>query len=307
MVKGDMEYKTLKENSLFQNMSYQSIAFWQKYLSPKSMQGLAVYKTKAAGNDVTALLASALNQLKNDDFYELYATTYLRTHQYDKAVQMFAKVSPNYKYFNPENWYGDESNSKLYANPFIETINDYPKKYVTAKASITKKAFAAEMLRLQKLTVSDKKNAALYYYKMANAVYQTGYFGNSWFLISYDWSSYDNSNPAKYVYDGDYKKAQTAKAWYLKARALSTNADFKAKCTFMLAKCLQKQIIMNANPLSFYYFDKTDVKWKNFIKANYNNPYLKELRFSYGKTLFYTVAAGECSYLGDFIRPKTQN
>ncbi|ARS41497.1 hypothetical protein CA265_18295 [Sphingobacteriaceae bacterium GW460-11-11-14-LB5] len=306
MVKGDLEYKTLKENSLFQNMSYQSIAFWQKNLSPKSMQGLAVYKTKAAGNDVTALLASALNQLKNDDFYELYGTTYLRTHQYDKAVQMFAKVSPNYKYFNPENWYGDESNAKLYANPFIETINDYPKKYVTAKASITKKAFAAEMLRLQKLSISDKKNAALYYYKMANAVYQTGYYGNSWFLISYDWSSYDNSNPAKYVYDGDYKKAQTAKAWYLKARALSTNADFKAKCTFMLAKCLQKQIIMNANPLSFYYYDKKDVKWRNFIKANYNNPYLKELRFSYAKTPFYAVAAGECSYLGDFIRPKTQ-
>lgn len=306
MVKGDLEYKTLKENSLFQNMSYQSIAFWQKNLSPKSMQGLAVYKTKATGNDVTALLASALNQLKNDDFYELFGTTYLRTHQYDKAVQMFAKVSPNYKYFNPENWYGDESNSKLYANPFIETINDYPKKYVTAKASITKKVFAAEMLRLQKLTISDKKNAALYYFKMANAVYQTGYYGNSWFLISYDWSSYDNSNPAKYVYDGDYKKAQTAKAWYLKARALSSNADFKAKCTFMLAKCLQKQIIMNANPLSFYYYDKKDVKWRNFIKANYNNPYLKELRFSYGKTPFYTVAAGECSYLGDFIRPKTQ-
>jgi len=306
MVKGDLEYKTLKENSLFQNMSYQSIAFWQKNLSPKSMQGLAVYKTRATGNDVTALLASALNQLKNDDFYELFGTTYLRTHQYDKAVQMFAKVSPSYKYFSPENWYGDESNAKLYANPFIETINDYPKKYVTAKTSVTKKAFAAEMLRLQKLTISDKKNAALYYYKMANAVYQTGYFGNSWFLISYDWSSYDNSNPAKYVYDGDYKKAQTAKAWYLKARALSTNADFKAKCTFMLAKCLQKQIIMNANPLSFYYYDKKDVKWRNFIKANYNNPYLKELKFNYTKTPFYAVAAGECSYLGDFIKPKTQ-
>lgn len=304
MVKGDIGYKTLKENSLFQNMSYQTIAFWQKNLSPKSMQGLAVYKTKVAGNDVTALLASALNQLKNDDFYELYGTTYLRTHQYDKAVQMFAKVSPDYKYFAPENWYGDESNSKLYANPFIETVNDYPKKYVTAKASITKKAFAVEMLRLQKLLVSDKKNAATYYYKMANAVYQTGYYGNSWFLISYDWSSYDNSAPAKFVYDGDYKKAQTAKAWYLKARSLSTNPDFKAKCTFMLAKCLQKQIIMNAHPLSFSYYDKTDVKWKNFIKANYNNPYFIELRLNYNKTPFYQVAAGDCSYLKDIIVAK---
>lgn len=301
MVKGDLGSRTLKENSLFQNMSYQTKSFWQQYLTPKSMQGLAVYKTKISGNDVTALLAKALNQLKNDDFYELFGTTYLRTHQYDRAVQMFAKVSPNYTYFNPENWYAQEENSKLYANPFVQTINDYPKKYVSAKASITKKSFAIEMLRLQKLTASDKKNASLYYYKMANAVYQTGYFGNSWFLISYDWSSYDNNSPSKYGYDIDYKKAQTAKAWYLKARALSSNADFKAKCTFMLAKCAQKQIIMNSQSLSFGYYDKDDVKYKDFIRANYNNPYFKELRLKYSKTPFYQTASTECSYLGDFI------
>ncbi|NTE03543.1 hypothetical protein G6M26_07300 [Agrobacterium tumefaciens] len=304
MVKGDLEYQSIKDNSLFKNMSYQTTSFWQQYLSPKSMQGLANYKTKATGNDVTALLAKALNQLKNDDFYELWGTTYLRTHQYDKAVQMFAKVSPNYNYTNPENWYADDANSKLYANPFIQTINDYPKKYVAAKASITKKGFAAEMLRLQKLTLSDKKNASLYYYKMANAVYQTGYYGNSWFLISYDWSSYDNSEPAKYGYDVDYKKAQTAKAWYLKARALSTDANFKAKCTFMLAKCAQKQIILNSGLQSFSYWDKKDVKYKNFIKANYNNPYFKEMIMKYNKTPFYRVAVGECSYLGDFIAAK---
>ena len=301
MVKGDLEYKIVKDNSLFKNMSYQTTAFWQQYLSPSSMQGLLNYKKKATGTDVTALLAKALNQLKNDDFYELFGTTYLRTHQYEKAVEMFAKVSPSYHYFNPENWYADDANSKLYANPFIQTINDFPKKYVNAKASITKKAFASEMSRLQKLTTSDKKNASLYYYKMANAVYQTGYYGNSWFLISYDWSTYDNASPAKYGYDVDYKKAQTAKSWYLKARALSTNADFKAKCTFMLAKCAQKQIILNAKLNSFSYWDKDDVKYQNFINANYNNPYFKELKLKYSKTPFYQVAAGECSYLGDFI------
>lgn len=301
MVKGDLEYKIVKDNSLFKNMSYQTTAFWQQFLSPKSMQGLLNYKKKAVVNDVTGLLSKALNQLKNDDFYELFGTTYLRTHQYEKAVQMFAKVSPNYNYFNPENWYADDADSKLYANPFIQTINDFPKKYVNAKASITKKAFAAEMSRLQKLITSDKKNASIYYYKMANAVYQTGYYGNSWFLISYDWSTYANASPAKYGYDVDYKKAQTAKSWYLKARALSTNADFKAKCTFMLAKCAQKQIILNAKLNSFSYWDKDDVKYQNFINANYNNPYFKELKLKYSKTPFYQVAAGECSYLGDFI------
>ncbi|MCZ4242774.1 hypothetical protein [Pedobacter punctiformis] len=304
MVKGDLKYKTLNQNSLFENMSYQSTSFWRQYLSPKSMQGIAVYKTKAKGNDLTGLLARALNQLKDDDFYELYGTTYLRTHQYEKALNMFNKVSAGYEYFSPENWYAEDANSKLYANPFIETIKDYPKQYVAIKANITKKEFAKEMLRLQKLIVSDKKNAALYYYKMANAVYQTGYYGNSWFLISYDWSTYDNYNKPKYGYDIDYKKAQTAKNWYLKARALSTDPNFKAKCTFMLAKCAQKQIIMNANPMSFAYYNTNDVKYKDFIRANYNNPYFKELKLKYAKTPFYETAVGECSYLGDFIAGK---
>lgn len=304
MVKGDLSFSQMKNNSLFDNISYASTSFWRQYLSPESMQGIANYKTKANGNDVTALLAKAINRLSKDEFYELWGTTYLRTHQYDKAVQMFAKLSPNYNYSSPTNWYADDANGKFYSNPFIQTLNDYPKKYVVAKASVTKKAFAAEMLRLQKLTISDKKNAALYFYKMANAVYQTGYFGNSWFLISYDWSSYDHASAAKFDYDIDYKKAQTAKAWYLKARTLSTNADFRAKCTFMLAKCAQKQMILNAKLNSFSYWDKKDVKYKNFINANYNNPYFKEMKLKYSKTPFYQVAAGACSYLGDFIAKK---
>jgi len=304
MVKGDLKYQTPIDNSLFKNMSYQTTSFWQQYLTPKSMQNIAAFKNAKPADNVSGLLSRALNQLKDDDFYELYGTTYLRAHRYDKAVQMFNKVSPKYNNFSPENWYSSEGETKLYANPFIETINDYPKKYISAKASITKKSFAAEMLRLQKLTVTDKKNAALYYYKMANAVYQTGYYGNSWFLISYDWSSYDNSSAPKFGYDADYKKAQTAKAWYLKARALSADANFKAKCTFMLAKCAQKQIIMNYNTVSFSYYDTRDVKFQNFLTANYQNPYFKELKLKYAKTPFYATASGECSYMKDFITGK---
>ena len=49
------------------------------------------------------------------------------------------KVLAGYNCFAPENWYRDGENTKLYANPFIETINDFPKNYVSAKASVTKK------------------------------------------------------------------------------------------------------------------------------------------------------------------------
>lgn len=284
--------------------SYEAISFLQQYMRPTSMQALLKYKAQANGGDMTAQLAQSFTWFSDDDFYELYGTTFLRTHQYDEAVAMFSKLSAGYKFFMPENWYNGDADPKLYANPFLETINDFPKKYVSEKGSYTKKTFAAEMARLQKLTVLDKKNAALYYYKMANAVYQTGYFGNSWYLISYAWSSFDNGMTEKYFYDGDYKAARTAKMWYLKARALSSDPNFKAKCTFMLAKCEQKAIILNPKWNAFAYWNFDESKHKSFLEANYNNAYFKELKAKYGKTPFYQIAAGECSYLSDFINRK---
>ncbi len=306
MAKGDQQLEVTGTNSLFKQFSYQTIVFWQRHLGPESMEHLLTYKNGVKGNGMRAFLATGLKQLNDDDFYELYGTTYLRTHQYDKAVAMFAKVSPGYKYYTPENWYAEDANSKLFSTPFIQTINDYPKRYEPAKTAVTKKTFASEMLRLQQLIVSDKKHAANYYYKMANAVYQTGYFGNSWYLISYSWSSYDNSMAPKYNYDADYKIARTAKTWYMKARNLSADPDFKARCTFMLAKCEQKEITSNTGFNLLYYWDKEDVKYQDFLSANYNNPYFKELKSRYSKTPFYQIAVGECSYLRDFIGKSTE-
>ena len=268
------------------------------------MAALATYKVKNSKNGLTGMLIQALNHMANDDFYELYGTTYLRTHQYDKALIYFKKVSASYQYFSPADWYADDSEAKLVADPFIETVNDYPKKYASNDQRFNKVIFAREMARLQKLILTDKKNAARYYYRMANAVYQTGYYGNSWFLISYDWSTYANEEKPKYKYDVDYKLAKTAAVWYAKARALSTNQDFKAKCTFMLAKCAQKQIISNADYSAYSYYNTKSKAYKDFIAANYNNPYFKELKTKYAKTPFYRIAVNECSYLEDFIAGK---
>ena len=284
--------------------SYQAIAFLQQYMGPESMQKLLSYKTNAAGDAMSAYLSKSLAWFSDDDFYELYGTAYLRRHQYDKAVKMFAKLPAAYTFFTPENWYNVAAIPKLYANPFIETIKDYPKAYVSEKGAFNKKSFAAEMLRLQKLTVSDKKNAAQYYYKMANGVYQTGYFGNSWYLISYNWSSYDNTTASKYVYDADFKRAEMAKRWYLKARSLSTDPNFKAKCTFMLAKCKQKEVILDSQINAYIQWNINDVRYQNFSAAYYGNTYFKELKMNYSKTPFYKIAVGDCSYLSDFIARK---
>jgi hypothetical protein len=298
MVKGDAGHKNFVKHFKLKDMSFQTTTFWQKRLTPKTMGRLEKYRSVGDFNGIDSLLAVSSKSVDRDDFYELYGTAYLRDHQYGNALNMLDKISPKYKYLDTDNWYANDS--IFYSIPFIETIRDYPKQHVGAKEAFNKKTFAKEMIRLQRLTVKDKKNAANYYFRMANAVYQTGYFGNSWFLISYDWTSFDNDNPVQYAFEMDYKKAYTARKWYTKARLLSKNVDFKAKCTFMLAKCAQQQI-PRSSEIGYYIHDKD---YKTFMQANLNNPYFKDLKLKYSKTSFYQTVSGECSYLRDFIAGK---
>ncbi|TCC94293.1 hypothetical protein EZ428_05825 [Pedobacter frigiditerrae] len=303
MLKGDLKFKSSKQAAFLNNMSASTIYFWQNSLSPKTMLAIADLKVNYKSDGLDGMLSEGLNKLSSDDFYELLGTTYLRTHEYDKALTAFNKISVKYKYFAPSNWYSEKVDQKTYANPFIERIRDYPKRYGTKSPGITKKTFAQEMLRLQKLTVSDKANAALYYYKMANAIYQTGYYGNSWFLISYDWSSFSNFEKPTNSYDADYKLALTAENWYLKARTLTKDVNLKAKCTFMLAKCQQKKIINNSYGNINWYDDDYKESNRKFLALNYNNPYFKEMKLKYAATPYYKIAVGECSYFREFLRP----
>ncbi|TDG37806.1 hypothetical protein EZJ43_01565 [Pedobacter changchengzhani] len=304
MLKGDLKYRTITNHSFSKNMDVKTTFFWQNRLSANTMLGLVALKSNPKNDGLDGLIADGLNKLSSDDFNELMGTTYLRTHDYAKALTSFNKIAPNYKYFTPSNWYSAKENQKTFANPFIERIKDYPKKYGKTAPGSTKKTFAQEMLRLERLTLSDKANAPIYYYKMANAVYQSGYYGNFWFLISYEWSSYASFEKPTFSYDGDYKLALKATEWYKKARSLTKDPNLKAKCTFMLAKCEQKKIINdNYGKINWYNGDYQNESNK-FLALNYKNSYFKEMKANYSKTPFYKIAVNECSYFSDFLRGK---
>jgi hypothetical protein len=130
---------------------------------------------------------------------------------------------------------------------------------------------------------------------MANGLYNTSTFGNSWGLISYTWSSYDFGRKPLYYYDNDYVKALSAKQYYLKARDLSSDTEFKAQCTFMAAKCEQKK---HEQP---DFSDDYEARQKTYLSQLRENSYFKEME-EYRATAFYKQAVNECSYLADFIK-----
>mgnify|MGYP003582652880 FL=1 len=301
MLKGDLISENTVDNSFSVRMGWTTLDFWRNYLSSTTLAQLEKRFKGTAKGSFDALLNEQLSKLNKNDFYELFGTAYLREHQYQKALNCFEKLPANYEFLTPSDWYEDK---KLYANPFATTINDYPKKYTSTTKKYDKRSFAKEMARLQKLITTDKTNAAQYYFNMANGVYQTGYYGNAWSLISYDWSSYAVYEKAKYVFDRDFKLAATAKKWYLKARSLSNDPEFKAKCTFMLAKCEQKSKSSQAlNSNNWYDLSYTE-RDNRIAYVNANNRYFKELKQQYGQTAYYKKAAYECSYLSDFVVPR---
>ncbi|WP_113662936.1 hypothetical protein [Pedobacter nanyangensis] len=301
MLKGDVTRDTAKTGRFSNQMSWNTLEFWRNYLSAATLTKLEKKFAKTNEGTFDAFLQEDLQKLNRSDFYELLGTAYLREHQYQKALKCFDKLSPQHEFTTPEDWYGGGA---LYANPFITTLNDYPKQFTSKIKTYNKKTFAKEMLRLEKLIVSDKKNAAQYYFKMANGVYQTGYFGNSWIFISYVWSSYSINEKPIYIYDNDFKLAKTAKKWYLKARSLSTDPEFRAKCTFMLAKCEQKQKANDALSSFKWYHNEYSNRINQLHYLNRNNIYFSALKQHYANTAYFKKVGNECSYLSDFLASK---
>src|SRR5690606_14621048 len=181
------------------------------------------------------------------------------------------------------------------------SLNDYPKQF--GDAAYSKAGFAATMARLQEQIKTDPAHAAAYYFQLANGVYQTGAFGNAWQLISYSWTSSDNYVKGVYYYSGDFHEAKQAAEWYAKARSLSKDREFQAKCTFMLAKCAQKNYLFDS--VSDYYqergFSYTNDKPDPYWVFSQQNPYFRELNDRYADTEFVEEAVAQCTYLADFM------
>lgn len=295
MLQGDATVKNITQPS------YQTISFWQNYLHSSAINKIVAWKKSSPANPYLNFLTKKLVTYKTDDLYELLGTAYLREHKYPEAVAALNLVHEKELNKFPTNFYDEKATG---ADPFINQMPDYPKLLLTKGGKgYNKRQFAQAMTAFQKQIKADPKNASAYYFAMATATYNTSTYGNAWYLISYDWSSGDYGRKSLYYYDADYVKTSNAEKLFLQARQLSTNAEFKAKCTFMAAKCKQKQIRWPSySDFSDYNFNNMDKAQKAYDLAVRRNPYFTELQKSYGKTAYYKLAVSDCSYLRDFLK-----
>ena len=138
---------------------------------------------------------------------------------------------------------------------------------------------------------------------MANGLYQISYWGNSWMQLAYEWSSGDGYNATynpcnwKYEYYGVFKSEEL----YLKAAALSSNQNFRAKCIWMAAKCAQKQNVVPTYAL-FSDYDEFEDAWETYTQTIRSNKYFDRFKAQYQSTPFYKEMINSCVYLKDYLK-----
>jgi hypothetical protein len=230
------------------------------------------------------------NVIKKTAVIDFAGTAYLRDYDYTNAIAWFKKQA-------------DKKDMVIGTNPFIDLLSDnvdaLPQE---EKFTTTKLAFAQEMQRLQKLSETDKVNAAKHLYKIALGFYNMTYYGHAWKLTQYYRSGIDgyyipdNATAFTKEYYGCFK----AHDYFKKAMDAGTDKNFKARCLFMMAKCSQKQI----HQPQYYEFtnnyNEYDAAGIDYFKRFKNNNYFPQLKKEYGDTKFYEEAFSSCSYLRDF-------
>ncbi len=222
--------------------------------------------------------------------YEMQGTKHLRAQEYDKAIAAFKKVPDS------------AINAYLLPDCFVSHIQDMQDWNRSDSAVMYNKLTLAQKLAAMKKKLDANPQDASTAYSYANAMYNLTYYGKGWQAVQYNRSGVEFE--AYYMSDErkkapaskrNYYDASLAEKYYMQAFSNSNDAEFKARCIFMAAKCWQKNCPAPKGVNYYSYDDK--LYYSNALK----NPYFKQLK-QYNKTKFYANAVSTCGYLKDYVR-----
>jgi|GEM_PF-4145524 len=167
---------------------------------------------------------------------------YMREADYAGGLRMFSLIQDRYWH---EDHIGEVMNTYMAADPFIAYPEDNHLRSMTIRDSTkryTKKTMAQRLVRL----IREDSNKPDSLIRIADAVYNMSYFGNSWIMTRNCWSAYDyvfnredwwwnTGTMAPRYYD--YYGCRRARQWYQQAYQRSANKEIKAKALLMMAQC----------------------------------------------------------------------
>lgn len=290
-----------------------SIGIAEKVLGRYFNPAIDFLRTKMNSKEVEKLhafmLSKSLNKWENylvknnsfskDDVADIAGTAYIRENDWDNAERWLKQIAP--AYYKTETY-----TTYLAANPFADLIYDTHAPTKQDTVVYTKLRFAQNMKQLlQQTSTGTDLQKSKAYYQMANGLYQSSYWGNSWMLQEYWWSGNDGleNTHQQGSWQKEYFGVFKAEQFYLKAKDLSKDENFRARCIWMAAKCSQKQLVVPGYEAFSDYdlYEKASEQYAKDIRKNkYYTVFVKE----YSKTNFYKEAFNSCVYLKDYIKAK---
>ncbi len=272
-----------------------SLSYLRTKLKGKEIETLHQLITSSSKTDWEKFMVDN-NSYTKDEVADIAGTAYLREQNWSNAERWLKQVSGSYYKKDPYKTY-------LAANPFADLLYDTHAPTKQDTVVYNKLQYVRKMnTLLQQTNNGSNEQKAKAFYQLANGLYQSSYWGNSWLLQEYGWSGNDGltgltqKEPWKKEYYGVY----AAEQYYLQAKALTADKNFQARCLFMAAKCSQKQIVVPDYD-AYPDYDQYEKANEQYAKNIQQNKYFPELIRSYKQTKTYNEVFNSCVYLKDYI------
>ena len=218
----------------FASEYYGRLRLFDMYASTSDMDKLIILIEKQNKTDFEKFLCNQpFNKI--DAYKDLKGTIAFRNGDLKLAFETFKSMDQQFWKNNYE--YAMYLNEDPFVPKFFKTKRDFGYEF-------NKTRFVKSLLDLEVLAAGkDKKKVADAYLKLGHAYYNTSYYGNSWMMMSYGWSSGDSyytPNPKETcasMWIKNYRTPVLAAGYYQKAYSMAQDKEQKAYATLMLVSC----------------------------------------------------------------------
>ena len=303
---------------------YAAISYFDRFASLKDMDDLIALAQKKVRTGFEKLLTDTLSVPEKTDpqlwiwsntddphepiktlptleqLYDLKGTIAFRQNRLKEALATFEQL--------PETYWQDtyEFSSILTHNPFADaqTFPWQGKRW----DKCSKLAIVKRMIELQEQSSQRGSEQAEAAYLLANAYFNTSYWGRSWMMYNYGKSATDCCSRPSFVPDKQltfhpnsahffkvYFQLSRAIAYYQKVIESNPNPELAARATYMLGYCEEYAKIANGE-LEEQYDSRDD--------EPYISPIFSTFRTKYGHTLAYQECLKSCPELADYFKSR---
>ncbi|GAK53292.1 hypothetical protein, fragment [Candidatus Moduliflexus flocculans] len=286
------------------------------YATERDVERLYQFMNQASYSAFERFALSYL-PLTRDELLDVWGTRLLRQHQFERALNVFKQISPTY-WEEAENscrrsweWSDNVVCIKTFRTSFFDNTYRASKQF----SRMTKLEFTQAILELEAQARRDRARAADYYWQIANAFYNTpywGYAGTLWrgslvHMFKYQYWSYARSDEERdypfnapilkealkqreRVFRNEYGTRAFALEYYQKALRAANDDEFAAETLAMSQKCLVVPTM-------------TSISQGHSLPVKTAN-YFRPLRERYATTKFHQRLIEECATYREYVRQR---